>query len=200
MANNQEKSKYRHKISEHKRLYSTLQTMKARCNRKTHAKYQYYGARGIKVCDEWMNPETGFDTFADWALSHGYTDEMTIERIDVNGNYCPENCKWITAGEQAKNKSTTLWVDYNGEHIQFSELCKRYGANYDMVHDRYYHIGMNLDDALSLPKQNISEFALKCRKYGIKPKIVKDRIRKLGWDEERALTTPARVCKRKNEE
>ena len=132
MENRKNISKYRHKISENRRLYSTLQSMKARCTRPTHGRYQYYGARGIKVCDEWVNPENGFDVFADWALSHGYTDEMTIERIDINGNYCPENCKWIPMREQARNKGTTFWVVYKGEKVSLGELCERLNLNYQL--------------------------------------------------------------------
>lgn len=197
MANYNHYSKYNHKISENKRLYSTLNSMKARCYRKTHAKYKSYGARGIEVCEEWKNLDDGFDNFVEWALSNGYTDEMTIERIDVNGNYCPENCKWITMQEQAYNKQNTIWVNFNGEKIQLSKICKRLGVNYFRVYERIFDSGWSVEDALTMPTQDVSDFVKKCREYGIKPKTVKDRIKKLGWDEERAFTTPARVCKRK---
>lgn len=198
MENRKNISKYRHKISENRRLYSTLQSMKARCTRPTHGRYQYYGARGIKVCDEWVNPENGFDVFADWALSHGYTDEMTIERIDINGNYCPENCKWIPMREQARNKGTTFWVVYKGEKVSLGELCERLNLNYQTMHDRLTERGMTIEEAVERPiRENVTEFARKCHEHNIPIKIVKDRIRKLGWDEERALTTPPRICKRK---
>lgn len=199
MGNIKRISKYRHKISENRRLYSTLNSMKARCNRPTHARYRYYGARGIKVCEEWANLETGFDAFADWALSHGYTNEMTIERVDVNGDYCPENCKWISMPEQARNKTSTFWVEYKGEKISLSELCERFNLNYQTVHDRLTERGMTVEEAVEKPiRENVTEFARRCHEHNIPIKIVKDRIRKLGWDEERALTVPIRPCKRKN--
>jgi len=198
MANYNHYSKYRHKISENRKLYSKYNAMKARCYRKTSPKYANYGARGITVCDEWIDIDTGFDAFADWSLSHGYQDDLTLERIDVNKGYSPENCKWIDRLEQAYNKTNTLWVDYHGEHIQLSLLCKRLGVNYQSVHFRLNHMGMSVQDAVEIPKhENVTEFAMKCHEHNIPIKVVKDRIRKLGWDEERALTTPPRKMRKR---
>lgn len=192
-----QKSKYRHKISENKQLYSTLQVMKARCYRRTHPRYPNYGGRGIKVCDEWKNLDTGFDAFADWALSHGYEPGLTIDRIDVNGDYCPENCRWATQEEQAHNKQNTIWIDFRGERVQLAVICKRLGLNYQSVHYRLYNLGMDPETALTLPKQTVTERFLKCKEHGMNPSIVKDRVLKLGWDLERALTTPPRKLHRK---
>ena len=83
------------------RLYSIWHGMKERCYNTKHKFYKHYGGRGIKVCEEWKND---FQTFADWALSHGYADNLTIDRIDVNGNYEPSNCQWATNAEQQRNK------------------------------------------------------------------------------------------------
>ena len=82
------------------RLYRIWRGMISRCNYPSASGYKNYGARGIKVCDEWFE----FETFADWAEAAGYAEELTIERVDVNGDYCPENCKWIPWSEQYKNK------------------------------------------------------------------------------------------------
>lgn len=87
------------------RLYGIWKTMKTRCFNHNCEKYKNYGARGITVCNEWRND---FKKFYDWAMSNGYEENLTIERIDVNGNYCPENCTWIPACKQAKNKTNSI--------------------------------------------------------------------------------------------
>ena len=85
------------------RLYGCYKGMMSRCYRKKDIHYNAYGGRGITVCDEWR---TNAKLFIDWALTHGYSDDLTIERINVNGNYEPSNCKWIPMKEQYKNKQS----------------------------------------------------------------------------------------------
>jgi hypothetical protein len=75
--------------------------MKERCCRPSNDNYKWYGGSGITICDEWLQ---SFQAFCDWAMSNGYADHLTIDRADVTGNYCPENCRWITIQEQQKNK------------------------------------------------------------------------------------------------
>jgi hypothetical protein len=77
--------------------------MKQRCCDKSKKEYVRYGGRGIRICDEWLND---FKAFHEWAMSHGYADDLSIDRIDNDGNYEPSNCWWVTAKEQANNRST----------------------------------------------------------------------------------------------
>lgn len=100
-----------HGLRHSTRLYHIYATMKQRCNNPNNSQYKNYGGRGIKVCDEW-NDKNGFKAFYDWAISAGFDEskpwqEQTIDRIDVNGNYEPSNCRWVTNLEQQRNKRTS---------------------------------------------------------------------------------------------
>lgn len=87
------------------KLHKTWQAMRRRTGNKSQWNYKYYGGRGIRVCEEWKN---SFETFKEWAVNNGYKEGLSIERIDVNGNYCPENCTWIPFCEQQGNRRNTL--------------------------------------------------------------------------------------------
>jgi hypothetical protein len=78
--------------------------MKGRCYNSNSKDFPHYGARGIRICDEWLSD---FMSFRNWSLNNGFANDLTIDRIDVNGNYCPQNCRWITVAEQNRNKTTT---------------------------------------------------------------------------------------------
>lgn len=102
-------------------LYKTWCTMKKRCFDKNEKCYKHYGARGITVCDEWVND---YMAFHQWSIENGYSKGLTIERIDVNGNYCPENCKWITQQKQLWNRTDTIYItDNNGTTKPLAEWC-----------------------------------------------------------------------------
>ena len=100
------------------RLYNIWAGMINRTKNKNNNSYKNYGSRGIKVCDEWKN---SFEEFMKWSLNNGYSDNLTIDRIDVNGNYCPKNCRWVTIKQQARNKRTNVFIAYRGETHCISE-------------------------------------------------------------------------------
>ncbi|MBU5626519.1 hypothetical protein KQI82_06245 [Oscillibacter sp. MSJ-2] len=106
-----------------------------------------YGGRGITMCDEWRN---SFETFQTWALANGYQDHLSIDRIDVNGNYCPENCRWATVYEQNNNKRTSRYLSYNGETKTIREFADKYGLAYSCLYERL-RLGWNVEDALLTP-------------------------------------------------
>lgn len=103
------------------RIYRIWNCMKTRCNNPRRKDYELYCKRGITVCDEWKD---NFQNFYEWAINNGYKDNLTIDRIDPNGNYCPQNCRWATIDEQANNKRNTYYVECNGENILFLNLQK----------------------------------------------------------------------------
>ena len=110
----------KHGLSKTK-LYRVWSSIKDRCYRDGCKGYINYGGRGIVMCDEWKN---NFQAFYDWSISNGYTEGLTIERKDVNGNYCPENCCWIPKSEQPKNRRNSHFITYKGETKTLSEWSK----------------------------------------------------------------------------
>lgn len=111
------------------RLYQIWKDMRGRCERPTSPRYYTHGARGIKVCAEWQE----FIPFYEWAMANGYRDNLTIERINNGGNYCPENCKWATQKEQGNNRRTNCLVEYNGEKHTLSEWATILGIKYSTL-------------------------------------------------------------------
>lgn len=105
------------------KLYRVWKTMRGRCNDPTRPHFERYGGRGIKVCQEWQND---YSCFKKWAMEHGYHEGLTIDRIDNNGNYEPENCRWITKKQQAFNRHDTLFFHFNGEVLTTVDLYDRY--------------------------------------------------------------------------
>lgn len=93
------------------RLYKIYHGMLQRCTNPNNSNYQYYGGKGIAVCDEWSNKENGLQSFMEWSLSHGYNESLTIDRIDSSAGYAPDNCQWITARENAFRAHTVQIED-----------------------------------------------------------------------------------------
>lgn len=117
-----------------KRLYRIWCCMKSRCYNKNLKAYKDYGMRGIQVCKEWLND---FRKFENWALNNGYQENLTIDRIDNDGNYEPSNCRWITREMQNKNKRNNIYVIYNGKKILLKDYAKEKNINYQFLHSKY---------------------------------------------------------------
>lgn len=113
-------SKYKHGLN-NTRLQHILDGMKRRCYCTTNDNYNNYKEHHIEICSEWMNRENGLKNFAKWAMSHGYRDDLTIDRIDNNGPYSPNNCRWVPQYVQANNTSSNVFYTYDG--TTFSASC-----------------------------------------------------------------------------
>lgn len=127
------------------RIYTIWREIKSRCNKTNDKSYKHYGGRGIKMCDEWYN---SFDVFYDWATNNGYSENLTIDRIDNDGNYCPENCRWATVKEQSNNRRTNRNITYNGETHTVSEWATLFGKDYGTILARLNR-GWSIGDALN---------------------------------------------------
>ena len=136
------------------RLYCVWQNMKRRCYDINAKEYKNYGGRGIAVCNEWRD---NYNAFKKFMLEKGYEEgakrgECTIERLDVNGNYCPENCCVITIQEQAYNKTNSHLEEYNGEIKTIAEWADEYGVDYNLIFKRLQR-GWSMEEALHKPKR-----------------------------------------------
>lgn len=114
-------------IGNRKRLHDVFRRMRNRCYNPNCDVYKHYGERGIKICDDWLND---FDSFYDWAVRNGYEYGLSIERIDVNGNYCPKNCIWIPLKEQAHNRRDTVYVCFRNQKISLAKICNDLDIDY----------------------------------------------------------------------
>ncbi len=116
------------------RIYRTWKNMKNRCSNPKRPDYKNYGGRGISVCDEWRKD---FMTFCKWAMNNGYQDNLTLDRIDVNGNYEPKNCRWVDMKTQARNRSNNIVVEYNGKKMTLAEVSEKSGITSKILYRRY---------------------------------------------------------------
>lgn len=115
------------------RLHKIWCRMIDRCYNPNHSFYHRYGQRGIRICDEWRDD---FQSFYNWSMANGYFDGLTIDRIDNDGNYCPENCRWITMLEQHQNTSDVHLVTVNGRTQNVTQWCNELGLKRSTVYQR----------------------------------------------------------------
>lgn len=140
------KNKNNHGLSNTK-LYKIYADIKSRCFNSKKISYKNYGGRGITMCEEWLE----FENFYNWAINNGYKEGLTIERIDVNGNYEEKNCKWIPLEEQAKNRRDTHFVTYNGKTYCVTEWATIVGLKRSTLEARINNYGWNIEKALTTP-------------------------------------------------
>lgn len=170
--------------------------MKDRCYNPNDKNYDDYGGRGIKICDEWLKD---VKTFYDWSLISGYMDNLTIERIDVDGNYEPSNCKWIKKEEQADNKRCNIRITYNGKTQNLKQWSKELGINYIALYQRIVVRGWSPNRAFSAKDDcscKMITFAGKTQtmkqwseEIGVKYQTLAARLNRYKWSIEKALTT-----------
>lgn len=128
------------------KLFYIYQDMKKRCSVKNHHAYKYYGKRGIKVCDEWAN---NFMPFYNWATNNGYKEGLTIDRINNNGNYEPNNCRWVTMSIQCKNRrksDVSLGKNPKARKIVKLDLSNNYICEYDCIRSALIDNNINLQN------------------------------------------------------
>lgn len=126
------KQSAKHNLSS-SRLYRIWAGMKDRCTNVHSPIYKYYGKRGICICEEWGD----FINFFRWAVQNGYSDSLSIDRINVNGNYSPENCRWVTQKEQTNNTRRNCFIEINKESKTIAQWSEELDINYHQLYDIY---------------------------------------------------------------
>lgn len=181
-----------------KRLKSIFHNMKTRCYNPNSKFYKWYGAKGITICNEWLE---SYNVFEKWAIENGYSDSLTIDRIDSEKGYEPSNCRWVTRQEQANNRNSNHLISFNNEQHSIADWAKITGISHTALKQRIA-AGWTIEEALTTPQystnktrnltyngitKRMSEWA---DEYGINYSTLQNRINLHGWDIERALTTP----------
>jgi hypothetical protein len=133
------------------RLHRIWSGMKRRCYSKNTINYASYGGKDITLCEEWRH---NFTSFCEWAMANGYNDSLSIDRIDSNGNYCPENCQWATRQEQSANRKSVVLIEYNGEKMTSADWSKKIGGNSGLV-GRRLKIGWSIERAITTPPDKL---------------------------------------------
>lgn len=129
-----------------KRIQHVFDSMKSRCYCKDNKSYHNYGGRGIKICDEWLNDS---QKFYNWAITSGYEYGLEIDRIDNDGNYEPNNCRWVDKTVQANNKRNNLIIEYNGKTANLKQWCNELNLPYRKTHKRIYNLKWSIEKAFT---------------------------------------------------
>jgi hypothetical protein len=141
-----------HRLNKHP-LHRLLQEMKDRCYNKKNEHYKYYGGEGKGICDEWLND---FSAFYEWAISHGWRKGLTIDRIDNNKGYSPDNCRWVDMVIQANNKRDTVMIEYNGEVRPLQDWCRDLDLNAGTMYHRIVSRKWSVSKAFETPVRKMN--------------------------------------------
>lgn len=141
------------------RLAKIYTAMKKRCYNPKYPEFYLYGGRGIKICDEWLNDKTSFFR---WSYENGYIENATqaensIDRIDPNGDYSPENCRWVDSFVQANNTRRNVYYELNGESHTLTEWGRIVGINSGTLYGRVNKLGWTIEEALTLRPSHVSQ-------------------------------------------
>ena len=142
------------------RLYNIWTDIKKRCYRKTFWAYDRYGGRGITLCKEWHD----YPTFRDWCTNNGYAENLTIDRIDNDKGYSPDNCRWVDRKTQANNKSNVRLITYKGKTKTVAEWAEILGLNYTTLYGRIFNYNIPVEEAFSTKKYSIGKRGDACVK------------------------------------
>lgn len=181
------------------RIYREFRAMKTRCTNENIEEHHRYSGRGINICDEWMG-KGGFERFMKWAYANGYSDDLSIDRIDNDKGYSPDNCRWVDRITQANNTSLNHNITINGETHTMMEWSQITGISYSAIKGRINKLGWSPEEALGFREHSkitktsrvitidnesytMAEWA---RKRNIKYSVVQGRLA-LGWTEREAL-------------
>lgn len=129
------------------KLYNVWLTMKQRCYNPSDKHYKWYGAKGVKVCEEWLNDPA---EFVSWCENNGYREGLTIDRINSEGDYSPDNCRFITMSAQQRNRSSNKRIEYNGETMSVQEWAEKLHIKPSTLRARF-NKGWSIERALTAP-------------------------------------------------
>ncbi len=133
-----------HGDSNNARLYRIWKNMKSRCSCKSVSQYKDYGGRGISVCEEWKH---NYTVFKQWSIANGYRDDLTIDRINNDGDYCPENCRWVSRSEQNLNKRNRCLLTYRNKTQTITEWSMELGIPIETLRDRIFRYKWSVERA-----------------------------------------------------
>lgn len=169
------------------RLYMIWNHMRQRCTNPNNSRYNSYGERGILICNEWWGktPDEGYTNFRDWALSNGYKDDLTIDRIDVNGPYAPWNCRWVTIKEQEWNKRNTRRVEFAGKMCSAYEIQQALNLSIDLK---------TLSRRLVNENNNYNDWSINDKLY------IPAGVRREDYRKEHNITTPFKIIDKPEED